>query len=411
MVPVPACRSCGEALTETLVDLGLVPLANDCIPPDRTREAERLVPLQAFVCSDCRLVQLGEFGRPHGVLPGGRRSAAMSDGRARSSEAYAERMIDRFCLGPATEVSEIGSDDGLLLEAFLRRGIPGFGVHPVPSAAAAAAERGIPTEIAVFGAAAARRLRAAGAAPVLIAAGDMLARAADPHDLVEGFRELLAPGGVLALEFQHLLPLVQDARFDAIDHGRVSYLSLMTAEMLLSRHGLTLFDAEELPAFGGSLRIYARHAEDRTKPVTDAVQLLRVREIEAGLGRPEVYRAFADRVVEAKCALLDFIVGARRARQRVVGYGVSAKGDTLLNYCGIGPELLPFTVDPSPGTQGMLLPGTRIPVRPPEALLQERPDFVLVLSWHTAREIEDEMGAIRDWGGRFVVPTPKLHIF
>jgi SAM-dependent methyltransferase len=329
----------------------------------------------------------------------------------RHAERFADRIVERLGLDSTTEVVEVASNDGYLLQFFARRGIPVLGVDPAVNVVRVAEERGIPTEVAFFGAATARRLRAAGHDPALMVANNVLAHVPDLHDFLEGFRILLRAGGVASMEFPHLLQLVEQNQFDTIYHEHFSYLSLATAEMLLAQHGLVLFDAEEIPTHGGSLRIYARHAEDGSKPVTRAVERMRRQERDAGLGSAAVYREFAKGVVEAKCALLDFLVGARRAGQRVVGYGAPAKGNTLLNYCGIGPELLPFTVDASPHKQGLLLPGTRIPIRAPEALVEARPDFVLILPWNLREEIAEQLQEIRSWGGRFVVPIPTTEIF
>jgi SAM-dependent methyltransferase len=406
-----ACRCCGAPLAETVADLGLTPLANSYVTPERAGQAEAFYPLRAMVCSDCRLVQLADCGLPQPAYGEYRYFSSFSASWLRHCERHAERMIVELGLDRSTEVLEVASNDGYLLQFFARRGIPVLGVEPAANVAEVAIARGIPTEVAPFGATTARRLRGAGHAPVLVCANNVLAHVPDVHDFVEGFRILLAPGGVLTAEFPHLLRLMQGGQFDTIYHDHHAYFSLTTIELVLMQHGLVVFDVEELPTHGGSLRIHVRHLEDSTKPVTMAVEELRRREAASGLNGPEAYRAFAAQVVEAKCALLDFLVGVHRAGQRVAGYGAPAKGNTLLNYCGVGPELLPFTVDASPHKQGLLLPGTRIPIRPPGAILEERPDFVLILPWNLRDEIVREMAAIRDWGGRFVTPIPTVQVF
>lgn len=409
--PVTHCRCCGTPLTETFANLGLTPMANSYVAPERAQAGEVYYPLHAYVCTDCHLVQLGEFETAEAIFSDYLYFSSYSASWLRHAEAYAEKMVARLGLDASTEVIEVASNDGYLLQYFQKRGIPVLGVDPAANVAQTAIAKGIPTEIAFFGAATARRLRAAGHAPALMCANNVMAHVPDLHDFVEGFRVLLAPGGVMTVEFPHLLQLMQQNQFDTIYHEHFSYFSLMTAEMVLAQHGLVLFDVEELPTHGGSLRIFARHIEDAAKPVTDAVEALRRRERAAGLDRVEAYRAFAAGVVEAKCALLDFLVTAKRAGQRVVGYGAPAKGNTLLNYCGVGPELVEFTVDASPHKQGLLLPGTRIPIRAPSAILEEKPDFVLILPWNLKEEIAGQMAAIRDWGGRFVVPIPTVQIF
>ncbi len=408
----PHCRCCGAVLTESFADLGMTPLANSFVAPQDASARESFYPLHALVCSECRLVQLAEFETPQAIFSDYLYFSSVSESWLRHAESYAERMTSRFGLGPETPVVEVASNDGYLLQYFAARGIPVLGVDPAANVAASAIARGIPTEVAFFGALTARRLLAAGhPAPRLMAANNVLAHVPDLHDFVEGFRILLAPGGVATFEFPHLLRLMQFNQFDTIYHEHFSYLSLLVVERLFAQHGLVVFDAEELPTHGGSLRVFARHGADAAKPVGASVARLRAEEQAAGLDGPEAYRRFARGVVEAKCSLLEFLVGAWRAGQRVVGYGAPAKGNTLLNYCGIGPELLPFTVDRSPHKQGLLLPGTRIPVREPEAIFREGPDFVLILPWNLKEEVAGQMAGIRAWGGRFVVPIPKVEIF
>jgi SAM-dependent methyltransferase len=406
-----ACRCCGAPLTESFADLGMTPLANSCVAPEDAGRMEPFYPLHAMVCSDCRLVQLPESERPQAGFADYLYYSSVSEAWLRHAEAYAERMVALHRLGPQTPVVEVGSNDGYLLQYFARRGIPVLGVDPAVNVAQSAIARGIPTEVICFGAATARRLRATRAAPVLMAANNVLAHVPDLHEFVEGFRLLLAPGGVATFEFSHLLRLMQGNEFDTIHHEHFSYLSLLVAELVFGQHGLVVYDAEELPTHGGSLRCFVRHVEDAAKPVTAAVELLRAAERAAGLEGPEAYRRFSESVIGTKCALLDFLVGARRAGQRVAAYGAPAKGNTLLNYCGVGRELLPFTVDRNPHKQGLLLPGSRIPIRSPEAILEERPDFVLILPWNLREEVAAQMSAIRAWGGRFVVPIPTVQVF
>ena len=389
----------------------MTPLANSFVPPDQATRMEPFYPLRALVCSNCRLVQLAEFASPRAIFSDYPYFSSVSEAWLRHAEAYAGAMTARLRLGPHTPVVEVASNDGYLLQYFARGGIPVLGVDPAANVAQVAISRGIPTEVAFFGAATARRLRASHPAPALVAANNVLAHVPELHDFVEGFRILLAPGGIATFEFPHLLRLVEHVEFDTIYHEHFSYLSLLVAELIFGRHGLVVFDIEELPTHGGSVRLFVRHVEDTSKPVTPAVERVRAAERAAGLDGPEAYRRFAEGVVEAKCALLDFLVGAKREGRRVVGYGAPAKGNTLLNYCGVGPEFLPFTVDRSAHKQGLLLPGTRIPIRAPEAILEEQPDYVLVLPWNLKDEVAAQMAAIRGWGGRFVLPIPRVQVF
>jgi hypothetical protein len=306
---------------------------------------------------------------------------------------------------------EVASNDGYLLQYFQARGVPVLGIEPAANVARVARERGIRTEIAFFGQETAKRLRDSGAAPDLMVANNVLAHVPDLHDFVEAFRILLAPHGVISFEFPHLGCLIEQNQFDTIYHEHFSYLSLAVVERLLAEHGLTVFDVERLSTHGGSLRVYARHSGHDALEVSAAVPALRQVEQDLGLDCPETYTAFAERVVGIKCDLLDFLVSARREGKRVAGYGAPAKGNTLLNYCGIGPEFLAFTADRSPHKQGLLLPGSRIPVRAPEAIEQEKPDYVLILPWNLREEITAQLAGIRAWGGKFVVPIPSLQIF
>jgi SAM-dependent methyltransferase len=407
----PICRCCGAALDETFADLGMTPLANSFIEPERAAAMEPFYPLRALVCSGCRLVQLAEFESPKAIFSDYLYFSSFSEAWLNHAAAYAERMARTLGLGPRTPVVEVASNDGYLLQYFAQRGIPVLGVDPAANVALTAIARGVPTEVAFFGAETARRLRAAHPAPALMVANNVLAHVPDLHDFVEGFRILLAPGGVATFEFPHLLRLMEKNEFDTIYHEHFSYISLLVAERLMGEHGLAVFDVEELPTHGGSLRLHVRHAGDASKPVTLAVGRVRAAERAAGLDGLEAYRRFAGRAVEIKRALLDFLIGAHRAGKKVVGYGAPAKGNTLLNYCGVGKELLPFTVDRSTHKQGLLLPGSRIPIRAPEAIAEEKPDFVLILPWNLRDEIAAQMAFIRDWGGRFVVPIPGVEVF
>jgi C-methyltransferase C-terminal domain/Methyltransferase domain len=318
-------------------------------------------------------------------------------------------MTTRMGLGDGSQVVEVGSNDGYLLQYFHRRGIPVLGVEPAANVAEVAVGKGIPTEVAFFGKATAERLGSAGKSADLIAANNVLAHVPDINDFVSGFRALLKPKGVVTVEFPHLLNLIRYSQFDTIYHEHLSYFSLFVVEQIFGKHGLTVFDVDELPTHGGSLRVYARHVEEGG-PQTDAVATLRRSELDAGLDGNDAYDRFAAQVVDIKLQFLDFVTRAKRAGKRIVAYGAAAKGNTLLNYCGIGPEFVDFTVDLNPHKQGMLLPGTRIPVRAPEAILEAKPDYVLILPWNLRDEIVEQMAAIRGWGGQFVVAIPSLQV-
>jgi SAM-dependent methyltransferase len=404
------CRFCNAPLTETFADLGMTPLSNSYVPAERANGMERFYPLHAYVCSRCWLVQLDQFETPEHIFSDYLYFSSYSDNWLRHAEAYAQRMIARFSLNSASQVTEIASNDGYLLQFFQKRGIPVLGIEPAANVADVAIQKGIATDVSFFGVKTARRLREAGTAPDLIAANNVLAHVPDLNDFVGGFKTLLKPSGVITVEFPHLLRLVLENQFDTIYHEHFSYFSFLTVEQVFACHGLTLFDVEELPTHGGSLRIYARHAKNSSLSVTDAVSSLRQREKDAGLDRIDIYRQFARRIVETKYAVLEFLLGAKRAGKKIVAYGAPAKGNTLLNYCGVKTDFIEFTVDRSPHKQGMLLPGTHIPIRHPDAIVEAKPDYVVILPWNLKDEIIDQMSVIRSWNGKFVVPIPKIQI-
>jgi SAM-dependent methyltransferase len=404
------CRFCAAPVTQSFADLGMSPLSNAFVAPERAGAMEPFYPLHAWVCDDCHLVQLEAFETPEQIFGDYLYFSSYAESWLRHAEAYAAEMVARFGLGAASQVVEVASNDGYLLQYFQAQGVQVLGVEPAANVAAVAREKGIPTEVAFFGVATAQRLKAAGVAPQLMAANNVLAHVPDLNDFVGGFAVLLAPGGVLTVEFPHLLRLMQQNQFDTIYHEHFSYFSLLTVQRIFAAHGLRVFDVQQLPTHGGSLRVFviqagAAHAE------TPAVAALLAEEHAAGLAGRAAYAAFAEQVVDTKAALMAFCVEARRAGKTILGYGAPAKGNTLLNYCGIGPEFIGFTVDRSPHKQGLLLPGTRIPIRAPEALLAARPDYVLILPWNLREEITVQMAVVREWGGRFVVPIPSVQVF
>ena len=409
-VATSACRLCGQPLSETFVDLGLSPLSNAYVPPARLAQKESFYPLHAFVCGRCLLVQLDEFESPEHIFNDYLYFSSFSDLWLAHCRAYADHMVERLALGARSQVVEIASNDGYLLQYFLPHGVPVLGVEPAANVAQTAISRGIPTEVAFFGTETAQRLRARGVAADLIAGNNVLAHVPRLLDFVQGLQILLKPEGVVTIEVPHLLRLVAEHQFDTIYHEHFSYFSLLVLDALFARVHMRIVDVEELCTHGGSLRVYVRHADVADLP-TKAVAAVIARERAAGLDGLAGYRGFASQVVRTKCDVLAFFVEAARRGQTVVGYGAPAKGNTLLNYCGIGPELMPFTVDRSPHKQGLYLPGTRIPIRAPEALLASRPDYVFILPWNLKDEITQQMSAVRGWGGHFVVPIPELSVF
>ncbi|SFG44762.1 class I SAM-dependent methyltransferase [Methylobacterium gossipiicola] len=406
----PACRACGAPLTRTVADLGLSPLANAYVSPDRAGRGEMFHPLHAFVCDACHLVQLEAFETPEAIFSDYAYFSGFSAGWLAHAEAYVAAMQARFGLGGTSKIVEVASNDGYLLQYAVARGIPALGVEPAANVAAVAVSRGVPTDVAFFGAETARRLVADGHAADLTAANNVLAHVPDIHDFVEGFRILLKAEGAGTFEFPHLLRMIEERQFDTIYHEHFSYLSLGVVSGILEQHGLRVFDVEELPTHGGSLRVFFCHA-GAAHPTSPAVERVRAAEGAGGLFEAQGYAAFAEDVVAIKCATLAFLADLRLKGARVCAYGAAAKGNTFLNYCGIGPELVAAVADRSPHKQGTLLPGSRIPVVSPQALLELRPDYVLILPWNLKDEIAGEMAAIRAWGGRFVTAIPRLTVF
>jgi SAM-dependent methyltransferase len=406
----PACRFCGARLRHTFVDLGMSPLCQTHISPEQLNWMEPFYPLHAFVCEGCFLVQLEEYVSPTELFTEYAYFSSYSDSWVEHARRYAEAMIRRLGLDAQSRVVELASNDGYLLQHFVRAGIPVLGVEPAANVAQVAVQKGIPTLVRFFGRDTAREIAEEVGRADLLLGNNVLAHVPRLNDFVAGMKILLKPGGVITMEFPHLYRLMEGNQFDTIYHEHFSYFSFFTAEKVFAAHGLTLFDVEELPTHGGSLRIYARHAENRALPVSAAVDALRRRELEAGVTRLETYASFAEQVKETKREILEFLIRAKRAGKRVAGYGAPGKGNTLLNYCGIRTDFLDYTVDRSPYKQGKFTPGTRIPILHPDKIAQTRPDYVFILPWNLKDEIVRQMAHVRDWGGKFVVPIPTVSV-
>jgi SAM-dependent methyltransferase len=406
---LPSCRFCSAPLRHTFVDLGMSPLCESYVPPERLGTMEPFYPLHVRVCEQCLLVQLEELVAPEEIFTEYAYFSSYSDSWVAHARDYVASTVERFGLGADSQVVELASNDGYLLQHVVERGIPALGVEPAANVAEAARERGIETVVEFFGRELASRLVAEGREADLLIANNVFAHVPDLNDFAAGMRRLLAPQGVITIEFPHLARLIDENQFDTIYHEHFSYFSFLTARTVLAAHGLEVFDVEELATHGGSLRVYAQRA-GAGRPVCAAVSELAERERELELDRLEGHSAFAERVAETKCRLLEFLIDCRRDGKRVAGYGAPGKGNTLLNYCGIRTDLLEFTVDRNPYKQGMFLPGTRIPIHDPEALEQARPDFVLILPWNLTDEIVAQLLHVREWGGRFVVPIPEVKV-
>ncbi len=403
------CRSCGATLRHTFVDLGMSPLCESFLRADQLNAMERFYPLHVWVCDHCFLVQLQQYVSAREIFEEYAYFSSYSDSWLAHARRYTERMIEELDLTAGSRVVEVASNDGYLLQYFVQRGIPVLGIEPAANVARAAMQRSVPTLTEFFGRESARRVAARGRADLLIG-NNVLAQVPDVNDFVAGMKILLAPRGVITIEFPHLVRLVAENQFDTIYHEHFSYFSLLSATRIFAAQELMIYDVEELETHGGSLRLYVCHAGDLAREPTRRLEAMRARESDIGLDDLAYYADFAERVRETKRTLLAFLVDAKRAGKQVAGYGAPGKGNTLLNYCGIRTDFLDYTVDRNPYKHGRYLPGTHIPIYPPERIAETRPDYVLILPWNLRREIVAQLDYIREWGGRFVVPIPDVQV-
>jgi SAM-dependent methyltransferase len=408
VLPAQACRLCGLGLRTPFVDLGLSPISNALRSPAQRAEAEAFYPLRTFVCDGCRLVQTQDVAAREAHFHGDYvYFSSYSQSWLDHARRYAEAMVPRLQLNAASLVVEAASNDGYLLQYFRAQGVPVLGIDPAANCAEAARrERGVPTLTRFFGADVANELAAEGRLADLIVANNVLANVPDINDFAAGFARLLGPGGVISVEFPHLLQLIEGNYFDTIYHEHYSYLSLLAVERLFARHGLEAFDLEELPTHGGSLRLLAGRRGEHPGP-SPALMAFRGRELAAGLDEAGAYAGFAERVKATKRALLRLLIELKDAGARIAGYGAAAKGVTLLNYCGIGQDFIDYVVDANPHKQGRFIPGTTIPILAPSHVAETRPDYLLILPWNLKDEIMGQMAQVRDWGGRFILPLPE----
>ena len=406
----PTCQGCNASLVRTLVDLGDQPLANSYVPPERAGDREPLFPLHVRVCDNCLLVQVDNVAPPESIFNESYAYySSFSDSWLDHCRRYADAMSERFGLDRDSRVVEIASNDGYMLQFFVAKGIPVLGIEPAAGVAAAAEAKGVPTLREFFGARTATQLAQRGQRADLLAAKNVLAHVPDINDFVAGIPILLKPDGVFTVEFPHLLNLIRETQFDTIYHEHFTYLSLLAVERIFDRHGLTIFDVEELPTHGGSLRVLAAR-DDAGRELGRGVGEVLAKERAAGLDRPEGYAGFEERVRRVRSDLLDFLAAAKSEGRSVAAYGAAAKGNTLLNYCGITRDDIGFVVDRNPAKQDTLLPGSHIPVRDPSAIDTESPDYLLILPWNLRDEIVSQNAAFRQRGGRFVTAIPRLVI-
>jgi 2-polyprenyl-3-methyl-5-hydroxy-6-metoxy-1,4-benzoquinol methylase len=405
-----SCRICGSDLRHTFVDLGVSPLSNSFLRADQLDHMEPFYPLHVRVCEQCFLVQLGEFEKPENIFSDYAYFSSFSDSWLQHVRGFAESITKQLQLSPKSMVVEIASNDGYLLQYFVKAGIPVLGIEPARNVAGVAVEKGIRTLSRFFGESTAADLRVDGFSADLIIANNVLAHVPDVNGFVKGMKLLLKPQGMITIEFPHLLQLIEYNQFDTVYHEHFSYFSLISAEQLFGRHQLSIFDVEELSTHGGSLRLFVSHAENKKFRPSERLQRLRGKERAARLDRLATYGGFDRKVQKVKRDLLKFLIDAKSAGKSIVGYGAPAKGNTLLNYCGIGKEFLDYTVDLSPHKQGKFLPGTHIPIYSPQMLRETRPDYVLILPWNLKDEIVSQLNDIRVRGARFVIPIPALEV-
>ncbi len=407
----PKCRFCQAELNHSFVNLGMQPLCQDHVKPEELNQMEPHYPLHAYICEKCHLVQLQEFVAPSEIFDDYAYFSSYSDSWLKHAENYTKLMVERFGFNSDSLVAEIASNDGYLLQYFKQKNIPVLGIEPAPNVAEVAKkERDIRTEVRFMGVETAEYVKEKYGQPDLLLGNNVLAHVPDINDFVKGMKILLKPGGVITMEFPHLQRLIEENQFDTIYHEHFSYLSFTTVSEIFEFHGLKLWDVDELPTHGGSIRIYGKHIDDDTKPMTDRAKGLLQRELDLGFKTLEYYKDFEENVKETKRKVLEFLIQAKRDKKHVVGYGAPGKGNTLLNYCGVRTDFLDYTVDRNPHKQNNYLPGTLIPILDPEKIKETKPDYVFILPWNLKEEISKQHSYIKEWGGKFVVPIPEIKI-
>lgn len=403
------CRFCGVPLTRTFIDLGMSPLCQSVLEPTQLNEAETFFPLHVFVCESCRLVQLQQYVVPDQIFSEYAYFSSFSDSMLAHAQNYVDAMLARHKLDQSSKVVEVASNDGYLLQYFVKRGIPVLGIEPAANVARAAVDKGVPTCVRFFGVETARLLRADGIGADLLVANNVLPHVPDLHDFVGGIKILLQPEGIGTIEFQHLMRMIEGNQFDTIYQEHYSYLSLAVVRRLLEHHGLRLFDVEEISTHGGSLRIYLCH-RDAQHPVSENVARVIAQEEQRGVECLSYYEGYEERVKETKRQLLSFLIDAKRNGKTVAGYGAAGKTNTLLNFCGIRSDFIDYFVDRNPYKQGRFLPGSHIPVHAPEKISETKPDYLFVGPWNLLPEIMTQTSYIRQWGGKWVVPIPEVRV-
>lgn len=404
------CRFCSHPLSHTFCNLGKSPLSNSFLKKEQLNAMEPFFPLHAYVCESCLLVQLEEFQKPKDIFSDYAYFSSYSSSWLQHSKAYTEEMVKRFGYNSSNFVVEIASNDGYLLQFFKEKSIPILGIEPAANVAKVAESKGVPTLVSFFGTKTAKKLAASGPKADLIIGNNVLAHVPDINDFVQGIKTLLKEGGVVTMEFPHLLKLMEENQFDTIYHEHFSYLSFLTVEKIFAKHGMKMFDVQQLKTHGGSLRIFACHQNDISKEIHPRVQELRQQEKQFGLDSLDTYFSFEKKVQKIKMDLLTALIKLKKEGKSVVGYGAPAKGNTLLNYCSIKTEFLDYTVDLNPHKQGLFLPSTHIPIYSAEKIKETKPDYILILPWNLKNEIMDQMSFVKEWGAKWILPIPTLEV-
>jgi hypothetical protein len=404
------CRFCSSELKHSFVDLGMSPLANSYIASENLQKMEPFYPLHAFICDQCFLVQLKEFESPQSIFSDYAYFSSYSQSWLEHASNYVDMMVERFGFDTDSQIIEVASNDGYLLQYFKKKDIPVLGIEPAANVAKVAIEAGIPSITEFFGEQTATDVVASGKRADLLLGNNVLAHVPDLNDFVKGLKILLNKTGVITLEFPHLQRLIEQTQFDTIYHEHFSYFSCITIQKVFSAHGLVLFDVDELGTHGGSLRVYARHDDDASKPVSSNVSRLIDKETAAGFADIDFYRSFESAVISTKQNLLEFLIQAKREGKSIVGYGAAAKGNTLLNYCGVRTDFIDYVVDRSPHKQDHYLPGTHIPIYSPERIKETKPDYLLILPWNIKKEVMEQMHYVRDWGCKFLTLIPDVDV-
>jgi len=407
---MPKCRFCDSQIEHSFVDLGMSPLCQTHIAPDQLNDYEPFFPLHAYVCTECWLVQLDEYVTPDEIFSDYDYFSSFSVSWVEHARKYEEMMTDKINLDPSSLVVEIASNDGYLLQHFLNKKIPVLGIEPAANVAKAAVEKGIRTTVKFFGEQTANEVKTEYGPADLLLGNNVLAHVPDINDFVKGMKVLLSETGTITMEFPHLMKLIQENQFDTIYHEHFSYLSFYTVRQIFAHHGITLFDVDEIPTHGGSIRIYGKHDTDTSREVSANVDKLIEKELAFGINNIDLYKKFEEQVKDTKRKLLSFLIQAKNEGKTIVGYGAPGKGNTLLNYCAIRQDFLDYTVDLSTQKQGKYTPGCRLPILDPAAIKETKPDYILILPWNLKKEITGMHSYVKEWGGKFVVPIPEVKV-